>query len=360
MTNPGTVVRDLPRTILAVLFILALLITSLWVLRPFLAAIVWAATLVIATWPLLLSLEKRLGGRRGWAAAVMTAVFALAFLGPVTFGIITAIGSAGDLSAWASELPNRPPPVMPAWLSGLPVVGPQLQAKYDGLVAARESGGPSLLAEHARAIAQWFLGQLGSLLGMMVQLLVTLVIAAVLYVSGEKVAAGVVRFARRLGGDDGEEAARLAALATRGVALGVVVTALIQAVLAGGGMAIAGAPYPGLLAVAAFVCCLAQIGPVPAMLIAVGALYSRGAHVAATALLVWMVVVGTFDNILRPILIKRSVDLPFALIFSGVIGGLIAFGVLGLFIGPVVLAVTSTLLERWMAEGERAAGGATG
>jgi predicted PurR-regulated permease PerM len=141
---------------------------------------------------------------------------------------------------------------------------------------------------------------------------------------------------------------RLAAQAVRGVALGVIVTALVQSLLAGLGLWISGVPRPGLLLAVAFVLGVAQLGPLLVLLPAVIWLYWSGSIGWAIALLVWTVLVTPLDNFLRPVLIRRGVDLPLLLIIAGVIGGLVGFGVVGLFVGPVILAVTSTLLESWV------------
>ena len=134
----------------------------------------------------------------------------------------------------------------------------------------------------------------------------------------------------------------------RAVALGVVVTAIVQSLAGGLGLLVAGIPFAGVLTALMFVLAVAQIGVVPVLACAVAWLYWSDATVAATALLVWTVIVGTLDNVLRPILIRQSADLPLLLIFAGVIGGLIGFGLIGIFVGPVVLAVAYTLLEDWM------------
>jgi predicted PurR-regulated permease PerM len=115
-------------------------------------------------------------------------------------------------------------------------------------------------------------------------------------------------------------------------------------------MAAAGAPRVGLLAIAVLLSCLAQAGPIPALLIPVVWLYAHGAVFAASGLLVWAVVVHISGPVVRPLLIRRGVDLPMVLIVSGVIGGVVAFGAVGLFIGPVLLAVATTLLQSWMDE----------
>jgi predicted PurR-regulated permease PerM len=145
----------------------------------------------------------------------------------------------------------------------------------------------------------------------------------------------------------------LASQAIRAVAMGVVVTALVQSSVAGLGLLIAGIPYVMVLVVLMFLLIVAQIGPFPVLLASVGYLYWSGDTTWGTFLLVWSLLAGTMDNFLRPFLIKRGADLPLILILVGVIGGLLALGIIGLFIGPVVLAVGYTLLDAWIKEGEQ-------
>ena len=347
---------DLARNVLEVLCILGLTAVCLKILSPFLTAVICAATIAIATWPMLNGLQRRLGGNRGLAIAVLMAALTLAFVIPIYFGVMTAIQSMGALSEWVRGLSQRPLPPLPDWLVSLPVLGARIQTAWSDLAAGGSEGIRSRLSENSNEIMRWLIVRLGNFAGMLAQVLVTLGITAAMYVRGEQVAAVLLRFFRRLAGANGERAARLAALATRGVALGVVLTPLIQAILAGIGMAIAGVPSFGLLAAIVLVSCLAQAGPIPALLLPVIWLYARGATLPATLLLGWALVIHITGPVLRPLLIKRGVDLPFSLILSGVIGGVMAFGVVGLFLGPVLLAVGATLLENWMAD-ERLTGG---
>src|SRR5262249_52371285 len=161
---------------------------------------------------------------------------------------------------------------------------------------------------------------------------------------------------RRLAGDRGEEAVVLAGQAIRAVALGVVVTALAQAAAAGVGLAVVGIPYAAVLTAIILILCIAQLGPLLVLAPAVGWLYWSSDMVWGTVLLVWTLLVGTMDNVLRPMLIRRGADLPLLLIVVGVIGGLISFGIIGLFVGPVILAVTYRLLESWIADIDRRPG----
>jgi len=187
-----------------------------------------------------------------------------------------------------------------------------------------------------------------------VQFLLTVAIAAVMYGSGEQAAATVIRFGRRLGGERGETAVRLAGQAIRSVALGVVVTAVAQSVLGGIGLAVVGVPFAPVLTALMFMLCLAQIGPALVLISAVVWMYYAGDALWATVLLAFSLVARTMDNFLRPVLIRKGAHLPLLLILAGVIGGLLAMGPLGIFLGPTVLAVGYTLLNAWMAEGDEA------
>ena len=189
---------------------------------------------------------------------------------------------------------------------------------------------------------------------MFIHFLLTTVIAAVMYAGGEQAAATAMLFGRRLGGDRGEMAVRLAGQAVRSVALGVVVTAVAQSIVGGIGLAVAGVPFASMLTALIFVLCLIQLGPGLVMVPAVIWMYYSGDTLWATVLLVFTIVAATMDQFIRPILIRRGADLPMMLILAGVIGGLIAFGILGIFIGPTVLAVAYTLLNAWMAEADEA------
>jgi predicted PurR-regulated permease PerM len=196
--------------------------------------------------------------------------------------------------------------------------------------------------------AKWILGQAGSLGGMLVQFLLIVILSAIMYSSGEGAARSVRRFGRRLAGERGENSVILAGQAIRGVALGVGVTAIVQTVLGGIGLAIAGVPFASLLSAVMLMLCIAQLGPALVLFPAVGWMYWMGDNGWATFLLVWSLIVGSLDNFLRPMLIKKGADLPLLLIFAGVIGGMLGFGLIGIFVGPVVLAVTYTLLEAWI------------
>ena len=352
MTQPS---RDLTRTMLQVVFIGALLAGCLWILKPFLLAVIWATTIVVATWPLMLSVQGSLGGRRGLAVAVMISGLLLVLLVPLTTAIIAVAQNADRIMAWARSLASFSVPQPPDWLEHLPFIGPTLAIEWQEAAGIGGEGVSARLAPYARSVTGWIVARAGGIGLIMVQFLLTVIAAAVLYADGETAAAGIRRFGKRLAGDPGENAVQLAAQAVRAVAFGVVVTALIQAVLGGIGLAICGVPLAVILVAVMFILGVAQVGSGPVLIPAVAWLYWQRGPVWGTVMLVWTLVVLSLDNFLRPVLIKRGADLPLLLIFAGVVGGLIAFGVIGLFIGPVLLVVGFTLLTAWIAEGEAGA-----
>lgn len=338
---------DLARLILAIIAILGLMLASLWILSPFFIALVWATMIVVACWPLMLSVQSALHGRRALAVTAMTLLMLAVFIVPVMLAVNTIVENAGTLVRAAKMAAAFEVPPPPAWVVGLPVVGARAAAVWSDL---RDAGVESLIksaAPYAGRGAQWVASQAGNLGLLLVHFLLTVIIAAVMFAQGEDGAARVLALARRIGADRGEEAVRLAAAAIRGVALGVVVTALLQTIAAGIGLFVAGIPFAGLLTAVTLILCIAQIGAGLVMIPAVLWLFWTGDTGWGIFLAGWSVVVLTMDNVIRPFLIRKGADLPLLLIFAGVIGGLLSMGLVGLFVGPVVLAVTWRLFEAW-------------
>jgi predicted PurR-regulated permease PerM len=218
------------------------------------------------------------------------------------------------------------------------------QVDQQGLEVLQEK-----VAPYARELAAWFVAEMGSFGKLFVQFVLTVIASAILYACGEGAAAWMLRFGARLGGDRGEAAIRLAGQAIRSVARGVIVTAFVQTAVGGIGLWIAGIPFAAVLTALMFLLAVAQIGAAILLLIPDIWLFYSGRPGMGTFLLIVTIIAATLDNFLRPYLIKQgAADLPLLLIFLGVIGGLVAFGLIGIFIGPLVLAVTHTLLNAWV------------
>jgi len=344
---------ELTRVVLSVLLIAMLIGASFYVLRPFLLSVVWGAMIVVATWPLMLKVQARVR-RRGIAVVAMTVTMLLIFVVPLILAVQAVVGNIDTITRFLRALPDWTIPLPPDWVSGIPLVGAKIAETWTEIAAA----GVTNLAERLRPFmddaAKWFALAFGSFGLFTIEFLLTVIVAAIMFANGEAARESLIRFGRRLAGDRGEAVVILAGQAIRAVALGVVVTALVQTIMAGIGLAVAGVPFAGLLTAVILLLCIAQIGPVIVLIGAIVWLFYNDHTGWGTALIVWTVIVGMLDNVLRPLLIKRGADLPLLLIFAGVIGGLLAFGIIGLFVGPVVLAVTYTLLKEWLADQDRA------
>lgn len=351
--NQSSVRPDLARTTLAVLFIGILIAATFWVLQPFLSSFIWAVMIVIATWPMFLKLQARLWGKRWLAVLVMTTLMLLLLIVPLTFAALTIIDRADEIKGWIKSLSAMelkiPPP--PEWLGKIPAIGNWATEQWQRFASVSPQELAKLsksAAPYATKIIGWFAGHAGSFGLLLLHFLLSVCMTTVLYAHGETAAAGARAFARRLAGQQGEDVAVLSAKAVRGVALGIVVTAMVQSSLGGIGLFVAGVPAAILLTALMLFTCVLQIGPSIVLFPAAGWLFWSGDKFTASIFLVWAIFVSTIDNFLRPFLIKKGADLPLLLIIIGVFGGLIAFGIIGLFIGPVILAVAYTLIGEWV------------
>ncbi len=339
---------DLPQIVFSLMFIILMIVACFWVVQPFVLGFAWASMVVIATWPLMIKLQGLLWGRRSLAVIAMTLLLILLFVLPVSVLVNSLIDSSGPVIAWASaghiQLPDM------HWMNSIPLVGRKLFSAYHNLV---QGGGSALMTKVQPYIGRtsgFLFAQAGHFGRFMMHLGLMLLFSVLLYARGEQVGHGIRHFAFRLASRRGDAAVLLAGQAIRAVALGVVVTALVQGLLGGIGLAISGIPYATVLTVVMILSCLVQLGPLVVLIPAIVWLYWTGDTTWGTVLLIWSCVVGTLDNVLRPMLIRMGADLPMILILSGVIGGLIAFGMIGLFIGPVVLAVSYRLVSVWVHE----------
>ena len=282
------------------------------------------------------------------AVFIMTVVLLLVLLIPLGFAVGALIGNSDRIATWVGSLDEVALPPPPAWLSGIPLAGDKITAAWTHLAAQGPEGFAAQAAPYVRLFIKWLIAQIGGAGAMILQFLMTVIMCAVLYTTGETAARGVRKFATRLAGSNGDRAALLAAGAIRGVAMGIVVTAFIQVLIAGAGLLIASTPGAPLLCAAILLLCLAQLGPGLIMVPAVIWEFSTGSTLSGCILLVFALVSMTIDNVMRPILIKKGADLPLPLIFAGVIGGMISMGIMGIFLGPVILAVTYELLKEWV------------
>jgi len=290
-----------------------------------------------------------LWNKRALAVTLMTLLLLCVLVVPLTLAIGTVVGNVDEIVDWTKSLASfKTPPTPPEWITNLPVVGSRAAELWRYVAAVGIQEVTTRAAPYVGGLIKWFVAQVGGVGVLLVEFLLTVILAAAMYANGEAASLRIMRFGRRLAGDRGESAVHLAGQTIRGVALGVVVTALAQSVFAGLGLLIAGVPFAGVLTGAMLILAIAQIGVIPVLGAATAWLYWSDQTTWGTFMLVWTIVAGTMDNFLRPMLIKKGANLPLLLVFAGVIGGLLAFGLIGIFVGPVVLAVADALLTTWI------------
>jgi predicted PurR-regulated permease PerM len=338
---------DLARIVLAVGALVLLVGGSLYIVHPFVPALIWGGTIVVTTWPLMLKVQQCLGGRRGFAVTVMLLLEIVVICIPTYAAVSTLADHSAEIMHFVEALPTYALPAPPHWLTNVPLTE-RITQEWQRLSDAGPGGILAKVEPYAAVVAKWLLVQMGLVGALAVHLILMLIVCGLLYGKGEATVALVTALALRVAPESGANIVHLTGQSIRAIALGVVVTALVQASLGALGVWVAGIPFAGVLSALMLVLCLVQLGPLLPMLGSVIWLFMHDSQLTAIVLLVWAIGVSTLDNILRPILIRRAVALPLVLILSGVLGGLIAFGPVGLFIGPVMLAVTYHLLLAWI------------
>ncbi|MRS89740.1 AI-2E family transporter YdiK [Enterobacteriaceae bacterium RIT714] len=341
--------RDLPQTLFSIIIIVTLLCCAIWILHPFLLSVVWAGLIVIATWPLYTSVKRKLGGGTKLPIALMMLFLSATFLVPIVYSAGTLSTLLGRLLQWLMHVDKSHLPTLD-FLARIPVVGEHLHSKWLALLHENAATFFATLKPWITKLVMMLAQGLSQFGALVANGLMMLLACLVFYLYGLTIARGLRQFAFRIAGERGDYAVLLAGKTVQAVAMGVVLTAVIQSAFAGLGMAICQIPSSGLLTGIIFVLCLMQLGPVIIMLPALIWLFYQGEHWNGVLLLIWTVVAGSLDNILKPILIKRGADTSLLLIMTGVIGGMLTWGMIGLMIGPVLLAVSWTLLSAWVSE----------
>jgi len=330
--------------------IVLLVIGCLTVLRPFLAAILFAAAITISSWPLYLRLLSRCRERRSLAAAVMSVGLTLLIIVPLALVTWNIADNASDVYDQIKAGLGSGTLAPPAWLKDIPVIGEAADTYLHKLLGSREellSVAKNLL-EPARRL---LLGG-GMVLGSGVaQVSLAVFVSFFLYRDGQAMLAALAVGMEKLIGAQAVAVADTVSRTVRGVMYGLLGTALAQAGVAALGFLIAGVPAVAMLSVATFLLSLIPVGP---PLIWGGAaiwLFNEGRTGWGIFMLVWgMFIISGVDNVVKPMLISRGSSLPFILVLLGVMGGVLAFGFVGLFIGPTLLAVGLGLLRNWTGE----------
>lgn len=341
------------RVVLAAMTAVGMILCSLWVIRPFLPATIWAVTIGVTTWPLLLKIQKFLWGSRGLAVTVTCLVALIVYVLPFWLATTTVLTHTTELKTLADSALSFRIPSEPAWIAHLPLIGPKTTVWWHRI----ENVGLPQLADRilpdTGKIIGWVLNYAGSFGMLAVQFLLTLIILAAVHTRGEAAARLVMNFGSALAGKRGVDMVLLAGRTIRGVAIGVTVTAIVESAVAGVGMGVTGVPWASILTAVTFIACLLQAGPGVTLIPAVIWMFFFQSVGWSIVLLAFTILSIVIDNLLRPFLIRKQANVPLVLIMVGVIGGLTAFGLVGIFVGPMILSVTYTLVKSWLSEADQ-------
>jgi predicted PurR-regulated permease PerM len=339
---------DKDRRLIALAVLAILVFGTYLVLSPFFVSIAWAIILVLVTWPLYRLLRIPMARRPGLAAGLMTLLLALVIMVPVAFLIFASVKELKGFVEGAIRFFNEPLQ-LPLWIKQIPMVGPAID---EGLRYYQQNYQKEIKAwfeEHGPASLRVAQGVAGGVFEVLFKIAMCLFTAFFLYRHGEVLAGQVGRVALQVGGPRYENLLRTIRGTVRAAVYGVLLTALAQGFLAGVGFFITGAPVPLLLALATVVASLIPFAPPVIYLGAAGVMLAEGRDWWWPAgLALWgIAIVSTADNVIRPLFISQATQTPLLLVFFGVIGGIVAFGLIGVILGPVILTVAMVLWKEW-------------
>ncbi len=351
MPQPIRLILALPRMdnkkLVRIVLVALLVLGCFLILQPFIAAILFAAIVCVTTWPLYAWLLARLGDRNALAAILMMLLLMLVVLLPMVFLAASLADAVPPLVAKLRVFFEQIAVAPPEWLRRIPLVGEQLDAYWHKLAESRDElqGLLKQFYEPARKLLTAIVTLTGEGL---LQLVLALFIAFFFYRDGAALAERLQSGSRQLGGELGGQMLELSRNTVMGVMVGIVGTAAAQALVALIGFLIAGVPGAMLLAAAIFFLSMIPIGPPLVWGGAAFWLYDKGETGWAIFMVIWGVaVISSIDNFVKPLLISRTASLPILLIALGVFGGIIAYGFIGIFLGPVLLALGHVLASQW-------------
>lgn len=342
--------RDYTQPILSVAAAIVVLLAAVWVLRPFLPPAIWATTIAIALWPMVKRIQPMLGDSRAWAIVCASLAAFLVFVLPFYLTTSTLLRHSGSLSGIAALLATLKLPPLPRWISTIPYIGRYAMLHWELI---RNQKIPELLRNESPTRDQLFhsvVHYAGST-GILISHFVFSIIIMIIFLSrAEKIHFLLVKICFCIAGTKGISLLSLAEETIRGIALGVTAAAIIETIIVAIGLFAAGMSWISVVISAVFVTCLLQIGASIIMIpCVVWAYFSYGLG-SSLVLVPFALLTIICDNFLQPFTIRKYVDISFWLILIGAIGGLAALGLAGLFIGPMVLSVTVTMIKSWVCD----------
>jgi len=335
---------------LASLSIIALLIIgSIVMVLPFLPAILWAIVFAVTTWPFFVKVEKALGGRTTLAAVILTLLLALIFFLPLVYVGSKLVSQASIAIDYAQGLTEKGLGQPPVWLKGLPLVGERLEGIWQEI----GQDTPKLI----QIIKPYIKSVLGSIVSAgagMARVILLTILSLIFFLfflkEGRSIQIHLEKMAVRLAGEKGRHLLLVAGSTMRSVVYGILGAAIVQGIMAIFGLWVSGVPSPVFIGTVAGVFALIPIGLIQVILLPAAGwlIFYKGQIGWGIFLFIWsFTVVGNIDSVIRPMLISRGAKIPFLVVFLGVLGGIAAGGIIGLFVGATLLAVFYTMLKEW-------------
>lgn len=325
-----------------------LVVWTFQLIKPFMIPVIWGMILAVAVEPFIARVAKMLGGRRSLAAVLFVLVVIATLVIPSVFLVMSSVDAVQTL---AEQMQNKtlviPPP--PAKVADWPFIGDTVhqiwQLSSTNLEAALKQFAPQI-----KAAAGTLLGSVGGGVVGILMVIISTAISGVFLAKAETSAAVAEKIISRVAGEKGAEITALATATIRGVMQGVVGVAIIQAILSAIGMVVVGVPAAGLWAVLVLVCAVSQLPPILVLGPVAAYVFSVADTTPAIIFLVWALFISASDGFLKPMLMGRGVDIPMLVILLGALGGMMLFGIIGLFVGAIVLAIMYTLFMAWLDE----------
>lgn len=342
--------KNVIEVVVKVGILLMLVVWTFFIIKPFLVPVLWGIIIAVTMEPFVAKYAGASVGRRKLASILFALVVIAALIIPAAMLIISSLDVVQAIAvALDDNTLTLPPP--PSAVEQWPLVGPSLYKSWS-LASSNLAAALAKFTPQIKSGIGTFLGSVGGGVKVIFMFIISVVIAAALLITAERGAATMTRIVARFAGDKGKEIIVLGSATIRGVMQGVVGVAVIQAVLAAIGMVVVGVPAAGVVAVMVLICAVIQLPPILILGPVAAWVFSTSATVPAVIFLVWALLVSGCDSVLKPILMGRGVDIPMLVILIGALGGMMLSGIIGLFVGAVVVAISYTLFVAWVNEQE--------
>lgn len=346
--SPAILEKNAIEVVVKVGLLLILLVWTFFIIKPFLVPVLWGVILAVTMEPFIGRFAGVKAGRRKLASILFALVVIAALIIPAAMLVFSSVDVVQDIAlALENNTLILPPP--PAGVEQWPLVGPPLY-KFWSLASHNLGAALAKFTPQLKTGVGALLGAIGGGVKVILMFIISVVIAAALLITAEKGSATISKIVARFVGSKGREFIKLGTATIRGVMQGVVGVALIQSVLAALGMVVVGVPAAGVWAVMVLICAVIQLPPILVLGPVAAWVFSASETMPAVIFLVWAILVSGCDSVLKPILMGRGVDIPMLVLLIGALGGMMLSGIIGLFVGAVVVAITYTLFKAWVNE----------